>query len=73
MFVHFRSIPGPGFEALHEGQIASFEIESGDKGPQAVQVTESDLIRCIPDDLKPREVMRGFLLLLVFDALQNGH
>lgn len=40
VFVHFRSIVGSGFKTLREGQTVSFEIESGDKGPQAVQVTE---------------------------------
>ncbi len=40
VYAHFRSILGPDFKTLREGQIASFKIESGNKGPQAVQVTE---------------------------------
>jgi cold shock protein len=38
VFVHFRAIQGDGFKTLTEGQEVSFEIEQGQKGPQAVNV-----------------------------------
>tara|TARA_Y100000310_G_C20219192_1_gene594966 strand:+ start:395 stop:604 length:210 start_codon:yes stop_codon:yes gene_type:complete len=39
VFVHFRAISGEGFRTLKEGQPVSFEIEEGQKGPQAANVT----------------------------------
>ena len=39
-FVHHRSIAGTGFKTLAEGQAVEFEIESGPKGPQAINVTK---------------------------------
>ncbi len=38
VFVHFRSISGDGFKTLSDGQEVEFEVEDGDKGPQAVNV-----------------------------------
>ncbi len=38
VFVHFRAIVGDGFKTLAEGQQVSFEIEQGQKGPQAANV-----------------------------------
>ncbi len=38
VFVHFRAISGDGFKTLVEGQSVSFEVEQGQKGPQAVNV-----------------------------------
>lgn len=38
LFVHFRSIVGDGFRTLVDGQAVEFEIDEGDKGPQAVNV-----------------------------------
>lgn len=38
VFVHFRAITGDGFKTLAEGQQVSFEIEQGQKGPQAANV-----------------------------------
>jgi CspA family cold shock protein len=40
VFVHFSSIQGDGFKTLVEGDKVSFEIEDGDKGPKAVNVTK---------------------------------
>ncbi|CDT99723.1 MULTISPECIES: cold-shock protein [Vibrio] len=39
LFVHFRSIVDEGFKTLSEGQKVSFNVEQGNKGPQADNVT----------------------------------
>jgi len=39
VFVHFKSINGSGFKTLADGQEVEFEVEQGQKGPQAVNVT----------------------------------
>ncbi|MBD3584871.1 cold-shock protein [Salinimonas sp. HHU 13199] len=39
VFVHFRSIVSDGFKTLSEGQTVTFEVEQGQKGPQASNVT----------------------------------
>ena len=38
VFVHFRAIQGSGYKTLAEGQEVEFEVEDGQKGPQAVNV-----------------------------------
>ncbi len=38
VFVHFSSIDMPGFKKLEEGDRVSFEVEQGDRGPQAKNV-----------------------------------
>ncbi len=38
VFVHFRAIQGEGFKTLAEGQEVEFDVEDGQKGPQAVNV-----------------------------------
>jgi CspA family cold shock protein len=38
VFVHFRAISTSGFKTLAEGQEVEFEIEQGNKGPQAANV-----------------------------------
>lgn len=38
VFVHFSAIQGDGFKTLEEGQAVSFEVETGNRGPQAVNV-----------------------------------
>ena len=40
VFVHFRAILGEGFKSLAEGQKVSFEVEQGQKGPQAANVVK---------------------------------
>ena len=39
MFVHFSAINAEGRKTLLEGQQVSFEVETGQKGPQANNVT----------------------------------
>lgn len=39
VFVHFRSIRGQGYRTLTEGQKVKFTIVTGDKGPQAEDVS----------------------------------
>jgi CspA family cold shock protein len=39
VFVHYSAIQGDGFRNLEEGQRVEFDIEQGEKGPQAVNVT----------------------------------
>ncbi len=38
LFVHFSSIDGSGFKSLQEGDPVDFEVGSGPKGPQALNV-----------------------------------
>ena len=38
VFVHFNSIVGTGFKTLAEGARVEFDIEEGQKGPQAANV-----------------------------------
>ena len=38
LFVHHTAIAGVGFRSLAEGAKVSYEAESGDKGPKAVNV-----------------------------------
>lgn len=39
VFVHFSAIQGEGFRTLYEGDEVEFEVEQGQKGPQAQSVT----------------------------------
>ena len=38
VFVHFSAIQGDGFKSLDEGQSVTFEVEQGQRGPQASNV-----------------------------------
>ncbi|MFD2446485.1 cold-shock protein [Bacillus sp. CGMCC 1.16607] len=38
VFVHFSAIQGEGFKSLDEGQEVTFDIENGQRGPQATNV-----------------------------------
>ncbi|WP_405103482.1 cold-shock protein [Oceanobacillus sp. FSL H7-0719] len=40
VFVHFSAIQGEGFKTLEEGQSVSFDIEEGNRGPQATNVVK---------------------------------
>ena len=39
VFVHHTAITGDGYKTLDEGQKVSFDIEQGQKGPAAVNVS----------------------------------
>jgi CspA family cold shock protein len=39
VFVHHSGITGTGFKSLREGDRVTFDIEQGEKGPAAVNVT----------------------------------
>ncbi|MBT8921943.1 cold-shock protein, partial [Lactobacillus delbrueckii subsp. bulgaricus] len=38
VFVHFSSIKTNGFKSLEEGQKVSYDVEQGNRGPQATNV-----------------------------------
>jgi CspA family cold shock protein len=40
VFVHFSAIQTEGFKSLDEGQEVSFDVEEGQRGPQAVNVSK---------------------------------
>jgi len=39
VFVHFKAIASDGFKTLADGQAVEFDVEDGQKGPQAANVT----------------------------------
>ena len=41
VFVHFSAVQGDGFKSLPEGASVEFDVEQGDKGPQARNVRVS--------------------------------
>ncbi len=41
VFVHYSSIQGEGYKTLEEGDVVSFEIIQGEKGPQASSVVKN--------------------------------
>ncbi|HEK9098106.1 cold-shock protein [Streptococcus equi] len=40
VFAHFSAIQSDGFRSLDEGQRVTFDIEDGQRGPQAVNITK---------------------------------
>lgn len=40
VFAHFSAIQTPGFKSLDEGQKVEFDVEEGQRGPQAVNITK---------------------------------
>ncbi|ADU28926.1 cold-shock protein [Evansella cellulosilytica] len=41
VFVHFSAIQGEGFKSLDEGQAVTFDVEQGQRGPQATNVNKA--------------------------------
>jgi len=41
VFVHFSAIQTDGFKSLDEGQAVTFEVEQGQRGPQATNVKKA--------------------------------
>jgi CspA family cold shock protein len=41
VFVHFSAIQSEGFKTLDEGQEVTFEVEQGQRGPQATNVRKA--------------------------------
>lgn len=38
VFVHYSAIQGEGYKTLEEGELVTFEVTQGEKGPQAANV-----------------------------------
>lgn len=49
IFVHFKSVLGDGYKTLVEGEPVQFDVEQGQKGLQAVNVT-----RLAPPPAQPK-------------------
>ena len=43
VFVHFSAIQVDGYKTLDEGQVVEYEVNDGDKGPQAYDVKKIEL------------------------------
>ncbi|EDP67511.1 cold-shock domain family protein [Carnobacterium sp. AT7] len=41
VFVHFSAIQTDGFKSLEEGQTVTFDVEEGNRGPQAANVNKA--------------------------------
>ena len=40
VFAHYSAINGDGFKSLSEGDMVSFEVVEGDKGPKAINIVK---------------------------------
>ncbi len=40
VFAHFSAIQGEGFKSLDEGQKVEFNVEEGQRGPQATNIVK---------------------------------
>ena len=53
VFVHYSAIQTSGYRSLDEGQRISFDIEQGQKGPQAANVNPGLISRPAADPASP--------------------
>lgn len=44
IFVHFSAINGTGYKTLMAGQFVTFDLQRGDRGLHAINVTVSDSV-----------------------------
>jgi len=42
VFAHFSQIQMDGYKSLREGQPVQYELEDGDKGPKATNITSAE-------------------------------
>ena len=42
VFVHYNDILGEGYKSLTEGELVTFELTQGEKGPKATKVARSE-------------------------------
>lgn len=40
VFAHYSAIAGDGFRTLSEGDVVSFDVTEGDKGPKALNIVK---------------------------------
>ena len=40
VFAHYSEIQGDGFKSLAEGDVVSFDVVEGDKGPKAINIVK---------------------------------
>jgi len=40
VFAHYSAINGNGFKTLAEGDVVSFDVVQGDKGPKAINIVK---------------------------------
>jgi CspA family cold shock protein len=41
VFAHYSEIKGEGFKTLAEGDVVTFEVVEGDKGPKAINIEKA--------------------------------
>lgn len=51
IFVHFSAIQGTGYKTLIAGQTVNFDLERGERGPHAINVT------AVSEELEETEAM----------------
>ncbi len=57
VFVHHSDIDGTGFKSLTEGDKVSFDVEQGDKGPKAANVTVGHTEEVVEEEVVEEEVV----------------